>query len=44
MDHVQHPGGVTVCGVDDQHVDAFLDQRHGSLPRITEEADRRAHP
>src|SRR5207249_11208214 len=32
---------VTVRGVDHQHVDAGLDQRHRALPGLTEEADRR---
>ena len=36
------PGGLPVGGVDDEHVDARVAQRLGALPRVAEEADRRA--
>ena len=43
-DHLQHALGVAVRGVDDQHVDALLDQRHRPLPGVAEEADGGADP
>ena len=41
-DHVEQQPGVAVGGVDDEHVDAGLDQRRGALPGVAEVADRRA--
>src|SRR3954447_4545665 len=41
-DDLQLRLGVTVRGVHDEHVDAGLDQGHGPLVRLAEEADRGA--
>ena len=41
-DHVEQQPGVAVGGVDDEHVDAGLDQRGGALPGVAEVADRGA--
>ena len=38
-DHVQHALAVAVGGVHHQHVDAGLDQGHGTLVAVAEEAD-----
>ena len=43
-DHLEHALGVTVRGVDDEQVDALLDQGHRPLPGVAEEADRGADP
>ena len=40
--HVEQQLHVAVRGVDDEHVDAGLDQRGRPLPRVAEVADRRA--
>ena len=44
MDHVEFPLGVAVGGVDDDEVDALLDEGHGPLEGGTEEADGGTHP
>ena len=41
-DDVEHARGVAVGRVDDEDVDARVAQRVGALPRVAEEADRRA--
>ena len=41
-DDVDHAGRLAVGGVDHEHVDAGVAQRLGALPRVAEEADRRA--
>ena len=41
-DDVDDAGRLAVGGVDDEHVDAGVAQRLGALPRVAEEADRRA--
>ena len=41
-DHVEHTLGVAVGGVDEEGVHAGVDQRHGALPAVAEEADGRA--
>ena len=41
-DHVQHALGVAVGGVDEEGVHAGVDQGHGPLPAVAEEADGRA--
>ena len=38
-DHVEQQPGVPVGGVDDEHVDAGLDQGGGALPGVAEVAD-----
>ena len=43
-DHVEQQPGVAVGGVDDEHVDARLDQGGGALPGVAEVADRRRRP
>ena len=43
-DHLEHPALVPVRGVDDDHVDAGVDQRHGPLVRVLADADRGADP
>ena len=40
-DHVEHPAVVRVRGVDDQHVDPGVGQRHRAHPRVVADADRR---
>src|SRR5690606_30375799 len=42
-DHVEQDTRVRVGGIDNEHVDPGVDKRHRALPRIAEEADRRAH-
>ena len=41
-DHLEQQAGVAVRGVDDEDVDAGLDQGRGALPGVAEVADRRA--
>ena len=38
----EHVRGVAVRGVEDEHVDAGLDERLGALERVRADADRRA--
>jgi hypothetical protein len=42
LDHLEQEPGVAVGGVDDEHVDAGLDERGRALPGLAEVADRRA--
>ena len=42
VDHVEHQPVVRVRGVDDQHVDAGVDQRHRPRPRVVADTDRGA--
>ena len=39
-DHVEHPPVVGVRGVDDQHVDPGVGQRHRAIPGVVADADR----
>jgi IMP dehydrogenase/GMP reductase len=41
-DHVEHSTRVRVGHVDDHHVDPRVDESHGALPRVVEDADGRA--
>ena len=38
-DHVQHPGGVGMRGVDDEHVDSGVGQRHRPRPGVVADTD-----
>ena len=40
LDHLEQQARVAVGGVDDEHVDAGLDERGGALPGLAEVADR----
>ena len=40
LDHLEQQARVAVRGVDDEHVDAGLDERGGALPGLAEVADR----
>ena len=44
LDHLDDAARVAVRGVDEQRVDAGLDERHRALPRVAEEADGRTDP